>query len=1107
MGGGGEDSFVQPLGYLLGLTAIVALLLSYAKQSTIVAFIVVGASINGLVGNENFDATILGHFSEVGILVLLFMAGLEVELHAFLKSWVTVLKVGVGQIFFLTALSIPLSLLVLPAIGSKSDFTAQLYFALCLTFSSTILVLGYLKHAKAMETVYGQLCLGTLVLQDVTSVLGIAVLGGLGGVGTCAAASSATCNTATSWQQCSTLNGCAYRNSTGTDGSRRLLLSSSSSSFSSCSFVVDGCYDMCAMLDLTSVDNGDAGLSLCGAAFGGTACSFAEAAGGGIGMKIFLLFVKLIIVCLVLALLNRYVLNKLFEKFAQSLELLYLGSLGYAFGLAALATSFDFNGEGGFSPEITAFLAGVSIAQLPYKMAIESKMEPIKSLGVAMFFLSLGLQLNFDAETLNAVPTALGLALFNLLLTLPLFMFLGYTAKLKSHDIWMLGLLMNQISEFSLILCTLSVRAGVLSPIVLTTMTVAAIVSIVVSSTGHIFIDQLYEQARRGFCSSCFACIDDRARGGPICGTLCDKKKSSAIAESTIHLEMKSNDQNSRLRAASLMKLPNGLEDTEWAFEDQLQERTTENLRIDLQKVDQELEEMREQMSSTAEDKKIHHAPSLYGDAQMKNGGIDHKMSTSHAIDIVHGLIEGYVIVERQLLFCTLRGGRMLFWHDSHDIGIIPPISVWDVSGMKILKVRTHEVSHNNTNTNNSNNKRKERRQSKMTIGQRRSLVMKTETKKHSTVLSTLDEDLNELVDEYVSDGDDDDSDDEDGLCVWDWTLVLAHLHRTKDMAEDVDDPMKLSIHGVKDHSDHDRQDWEDALSVVSATLNPIALRRAHILEELSIRRKQQLKASQASVNVLRRSSGDIENASNSSSTSTSKDADSNNGRTMSVEHRRAGHDHRDQIICLGYNEMFPAVLALADGTDKQVVLVEYDPVKIRAVTSRYNSERRNKDATQKKSTTKLTAHVRAESTSSGNKSNDTKVSQQLRGVSSVYADIHDPECWEELEMAEAFMIICTMKGARHAEKALVKWLKKHGSESIFIGFSDSNLEAIHLYDAGAHYVLQTDALAMLSTKQIFMETVVNYGSCSQLVSSGKAHANRLNKLQQEDEMKFRYET
>ena len=520
MGGGGEDSFVQPLGALLGLTAIVALLLSYAKQSTIVAFIFVGASINALVGNENFDPKSLGHFSEVGILVLLFMAGLEVEIHAFLKNWVAVVKIGVGQIFLLTSLSVPLSLLVLPAIGSKSDPMAQLYFALCMTFSSTILVLGYLKHSKSMETVYGQLCLGTLILQDVTSVLGIAVLGGLGGVGTCALSDTdvTNCTSADNWFDCVQLGdgGCAYNNETSMafstfTGSRRFLLASSSSSSASSSgsssgsstspSLPSGCYDPCAALNLASIDNGDAGLSFCQtttvAGSGSSTCVFSEASGGGIGIKILLLFVKLFLVCILFAILNRYVLEKLFSKFAQSLELLYLGSLGYSFGLAAAAISFEFVDEGGFSPEITAFLAGVSIAQLPYKMAIESKMEPIKSLGVAMFFLSLGLQLNMDQETLAAVPIGLSLAFFNLLLTLPLFMILGWTARLKSHDIFMLGLLMNQISEFSLILCTLAVRAGVLDPIVLTTMTVAAIVSIVLSSIGHIFVDDLYELVNR----------------------------------------------------------------------------------------------------------------------------------------------------------------------------------------------------------------------------------------------------------------------------------------------------------------------------------------------------------------------------------------------------------------------------------------------------------------------------------------------------------------------------------------------------------------------------------------------------------------------------------
>lgn len=76
MAGGGGESFIQPLGFLLGLTAILALLLSYVGQSTIIAFILVGVIVN-LAGVEPDQGT-LGHISEVGILILLFMAGLEV---------------------------------------------------------------------------------------------------------------------------------------------------------------------------------------------------------------------------------------------------------------------------------------------------------------------------------------------------------------------------------------------------------------------------------------------------------------------------------------------------------------------------------------------------------------------------------------------------------------------------------------------------------------------------------------------------------------------------------------------------------------------------------------------------------------------------------------------------------------------------------------------------------------------------------------------------------------------------------------------------------------------------------------------------------------------
>ena len=53
-----------------------------------------------------------------------------------------------------------------PAIGAAVNTNSAVYFGLCLCFSSTILVLGYLKSSKSMGTLYGQLCLGTHCEHD-----------------------------------------------------------------------------------------------------------------------------------------------------------------------------------------------------------------------------------------------------------------------------------------------------------------------------------------------------------------------------------------------------------------------------------------------------------------------------------------------------------------------------------------------------------------------------------------------------------------------------------------------------------------------------------------------------------------------------------------------------------------------------------------------------------------------------------------------------------------------------------------------------------------------------------------------------------------------------
>lgn len=145
-----------------------------------------------------------------------------------------------------------------------------------------------------MGTLYGQLCLGTLVLQDAASVLGIAVLGGLD------------------------------TNGGGCGEARRSLGATEDEGYAS-----------------EEVD--------CGSGGGGDS---------SIAVSILVLFGKLVAAMVICFLLERFVLHRLFAMFARSLELLYLGALGYATGLAALAVTASFSGE------ITAFLAGVSISGL-----------------------------------------------------------------------------------------------------------------------------------------------------------------------------------------------------------------------------------------------------------------------------------------------------------------------------------------------------------------------------------------------------------------------------------------------------------------------------------------------------------------------------------------------------------------------------------------------------------------------------------------------------------------------------------------------------------------------------------------------------------------------
>ena len=77
-GGGGGDSLIEPLGAMLLAAAVVAIILSYAKQASLFAFIIIGV-LGGLFGvSEVINKDVMTAFVDIGITLLLFMAGMEV---------------------------------------------------------------------------------------------------------------------------------------------------------------------------------------------------------------------------------------------------------------------------------------------------------------------------------------------------------------------------------------------------------------------------------------------------------------------------------------------------------------------------------------------------------------------------------------------------------------------------------------------------------------------------------------------------------------------------------------------------------------------------------------------------------------------------------------------------------------------------------------------------------------------------------------------------------------------------------------------------------------------------------------------------------------------
>lgn len=161
---GEVNFFIQAMIYLTSAIIMVPIANRFGLGSVLgylVAGIVIGPFVFGFVGTEGKD---LLHFAEFGVVMMLFVIGLELELNLLwrLKFWL--LGLGGLQLLLTTVFVFVFS------IYFQFSWKSSLALGLILSLSSTAIVLQTLKEKGLMKSVSGQASFSILLFQDMAVI-------------------------------------------------------------------------------------------------------------------------------------------------------------------------------------------------------------------------------------------------------------------------------------------------------------------------------------------------------------------------------------------------------------------------------------------------------------------------------------------------------------------------------------------------------------------------------------------------------------------------------------------------------------------------------------------------------------------------------------------------------------------------------------------------------------------------------------------------------------------------------------------------------------------------------------------------------------------------
>ncbi|APX71627.1 cation:proton antiporter [Companilactobacillus allii] len=165
-------TYLVQLVIILALTKLGAHLSSILNFPSVIGELLVGIIAGPAVLHILVGTTFVNYFSEIGVIVLMFIAGLEGDLSLLMKYWKPALTVAALGVILPT-----ISAAMLCALFFNFAWTTSIFIGLVLSATSVSISVQVLKEMGRLNTKEGAIILGAAVADDIICVilLGICV--------------------------------------------------------------------------------------------------------------------------------------------------------------------------------------------------------------------------------------------------------------------------------------------------------------------------------------------------------------------------------------------------------------------------------------------------------------------------------------------------------------------------------------------------------------------------------------------------------------------------------------------------------------------------------------------------------------------------------------------------------------------------------------------------------------------------------------------------------------------------------------------------------------------------------------------------------------------